>query len=152
MDTRLKFKCMSPMEQAKDVARYSTCQKKHLGCVLILKDGKRVSGWNGPPRQLNPCKTCPRLNDPSSTNLHLCRAMHAERMTLVLCAKYGHSTKDSVLYSYMGVPCKDCLIELIASGVREIVCISETYYDELSRDILAEWIETGGKFRVLKID
>jgi deoxycytidylate deaminase len=47
----------------------------------------------------------------------------------------------------MGVPCKDCLLELIEAGISEIVCIQETYYDELSKDILKEWIDTGGKFR-----
>ena len=49
----------------------------------------------------------------------------------------------------MGVPCKDCLLELIRAGVSEVVCIRETYYDEPSRYVLKEWIENGGKFRIL---
>lgn len=143
-----RFRYVSPMEHAKDAARYSTCQKKHLGCVLVLKSGKRIVGWNGPPPQLSICDPCPRLESRSGSDLDMCSAVHAERMTLLVCAKYGYSTNESILYSYMGVPCKDCLLELILAGVKEIVCISDVYYDELSKEILAEWIETGGKFRV----
>lgn len=51
----------------------------------------------------------------------------------------------------MGVPCKDCLLELIEAGISEIVCIKETYYDSLSEFILQEWIEAGGKFGVMRI-
>lgn len=147
-----KFHYMTPMEQAKAAERYSTCRKKHLGCVLVLDDGRRISGWNGPPQQLAQCDPCPRLNSRSATDLHLCRAVHAERRALLACAEQGYSTHESTLYAYMNVPCKDCLLELIMAGVEEIVCISETYYDELSKEILAEWIENGGKFRVVAPD
>jgi len=142
----------APMEQAKRVSRYSTCNKKHLGCVLVLKDGNWISGWNGPPYMLSLCDPCPRLNSDSGTDLHLCRAVHAERMVLLVCARLRYSTNDGVLYSYMGVPCKDCLVELIMAGIKEIVCTSETYYDELSKEILAEWVGNGGKFTVMTID
>ena len=53
------------------------------------------------------------------------------------------------MYSYMGVPCKDCLLEISSAGVSEIVCIRETYYDALSRDILKELIDEGSiRFRI----
>ena len=60
----------------------------------------------------------------------------------------GFRTEGAVLYSYMGVPCKDCMLELIQAGVAEIVCLRETYHDEISKDILREWIAKGGKFRI----
>jgi hypothetical protein len=32
--------------------------------------------------------------------------------------------------------------------VAEIVCLRETYHDDLSQDILKEWVAKGGKFRI----
>ncbi|MFA4870872.1 MAG: deaminase [Pedobacter sp.] len=139
------------MLEAKAAAIDSTCKKKQLGCVLKFTDGSYIQGTNGAPKPLQPCTRCPRLNDHSGTNLDKCRAVHAERQAILKAANRGFSTDDAILYSYMGVPCKDCLLELIEAGISEIICIRETYYDSLSEFILKEWIENGGKFRVIKI-
>lgn len=50
----------------------------------------------------------------------------------------------------MGVPCKDCMVELVQAGVSEIVILKETYHDELSKSILQEWVRKGGVFRVFE--
>jgi deoxycytidylate deaminase len=137
------------MREARRAMRDSTCKKKQLGCVLKFTDGSYVQGTNGSPKVLKPCSPCPRLGNHSATNRWNCRAVHAERQVLLKAAKNGFATDGAILYSYMGVPCKDCLLELIEAGISEIVCTRETYYDELSKDILKEWIDVGGKFRVL---
>lgn len=129
----------------------STCIKHPLGCVLVLADGQMLAGTNGPPEPLTACDPCPRWNRRSGEDLYLCPAVHAERAPLLIAAKYGMETKDSVLFSDMGIPCKDCLVELIAAGVSEIVTTRDTYYDELSREMLAEWLSKGGKHRVLEL-
>ncbi len=182
---------MKYMAMAVEASVKSTCAKKHLGCVLILKNTDVViRGTNGPPQGFKKCeyKTiplvlkkytrsgpagddlilddekhrciptiiegCPRLESHNGTDLDKCRAVHAERQVVLKAAHLGLSTCGSSLYSYMGVPCKDCMLELCQAGVAEIVVIKETYYDELSRDILKEWIDGGGKFRVadLRVD
>lgn len=128
---------------AKEAAEYSTCNKKHLGVCLVLEDGQKykyMQGFNGPPSPLSKCNPCPRLNSHGGTDLHLCRAVHAERAALLICAKLGLSTKNSTLYSYMNIPCSNCLLELCKAGVKEIVCLNEIYYDELSKQILKEMI------------
>ncbi len=139
------------MKEAKAAALDSTCRKKQLGCVLKFTDGSYIQGTNGAPKPLQPCTPCPRLCDHGGNNLHKCRAVHAERQAILKAANRGFATDNAVLYSYMGVPCKDCLLELIEAGISEIVCIRETYYDILSEFILKEWIETGGMFRVVRI-
>ena len=143
------------MEEARGAALYATCEKKRLGCALICHDHEEeihvIRGWNGPPDLLKSCSPCPRLNDHRGTNLGACRAVHAERRTLLHAAYHGIPTKGGTLFSYMGVPCKDCLLELIEAGVKEIVCLRETYYDELSKSILKEWTANGGRFRVVPL-
>ena len=140
------------MEFAKLASWDSRCVKRQLGCVLVFTDGSYVGGTNGAPRPLDACNPCPRMvkGSHSGQDLDLCMAVHAERQALLKAAKYGHTTEGSILYSYMGAPCKDCAIELIEAGVSEIICSQHSYYDELSKKIIAEWVSKGGKFRFLE--
>ncbi len=142
------------MEIAKGVSWKSRCKKRQLGCILVFTDGSYVEGTNGAPHPLKICDPCPRMakNSHSGQDLDLCRAVHAERQALLIAAKYGHATEDARLFSYMGVPCKDCMLELLEADVSEIICAKETYYDELSKSIVKEWQTCGGILRFLKID
>lgn len=139
------------MAMAAEASVKSTCAKKQLGCVLVLKNTNIIiTGTNGPPQGLKKCDPCPRLDSHNGADIQKCRAVHAERQVILKAARLGLSTHGSTLYSYMGVPCKDCLLELCEAGVAEIVVIKETYYDDLSRDILKEWVNSGRKFRVVE--
>lgn len=140
------------MRLASQAAAYSRCNKKQLGCLLVCENNEMIMGTNGPPVPLDKCAPCPRTACHSATNLHQCRAVHAERQALLTAARAGISTDGAVLYSHMGVPCKDCLLELIQAGISEIVCARGTLYDSLSEAILLEWADSGGVFRVIKED
>jgi dCMP deaminase len=148
-----KWQDIVHMRMAKEQASRARCLKKSLGCVLVTTTGEVLGGTNGPPEPLDQCgEVCPRLDDHSGTNLEQCRAVHAEREVLLEAAKRGISTHGAVLYTYMGIPCKDCMLELIRAGVFEIVAIRDTLYDEMSRKILDEWKNRGGKFRVMDLE
>ncbi|MCK4785951.1 MAG: hypothetical protein KAV87_19500 [Desulfobacteraceae bacterium] len=138
------------MHKAKRAATLSTCDKKSLGAVLVpLKPNKScIIGWNGPPTPLKRCGICRRQAKDWDGHKD-CRAVHAERMTLLRAAHMGISTYDATLYAYMGIPCKDCLLELIAAGIKRIVVKQLEYYDELSKEIIKEWLANGGKLDVL---
>jgi len=139
------------MAIARNASKNSTCKKKHLGCVLELRSGRLIPGWNGPPLPLKPCESCRRTKKDWAGHAD-CRALHAERKVLLVTAIGSGCTHGAILYSAMGVPCKDCMLELIEAGIQEIVVERETYYDELSKEILQEWIASGGKFRVAVIN
>jgi len=142
----------SLMKMAKMARSSSNCLKKQLGCALLTADGQIFLGWNGPPRVIKTCfPECPRMKVAGIQTLHLCRAVHAERRALLHASRKGVATQGSTLYSYMGLPCKDCLIELISGGVTRIVCENDIVYDELSKIIMHEWIEAGGKFEILSM-
>jgi dCMP deaminase len=75
---------------------------------------------------------CPRriLGFPSGTGLSLCNAGHAERNALILAARNGIKTCGSTLVCYCGIPCKDCIIEIINAGVESLVCLkTDITYD-----------------------
>ena len=101
----------------------ATCTKRSIAAVLELVDGSFVFGWNGPPLCfVDYCKPCPRLDAESGTRMEECPAVHAE-VSVILDAN-RHSTGgtvDSRLYITCGLPCKDCMKELIVAGVKEII-------------------------------
>lgn len=139
------------MDKAKNSALLSRCKKIQRGCILLLQDGTYIKGTNGAPFPLKSCDPCPRINSKSGQDYNICRAVHAERQTLLKSAKWGLRTEGAKLYSYMGVPCKDCCVELIQAGVSEIICSQEIYYDELSKEIVKEWVSMGGILRFVKV-
>lgn len=142
------------MRYAKEASCISRCVKRQLGCILVFEDGSYVEGANGAPKPLEACNPCPRMvkGSHSGQDLDLCKAVHAERQALLKAARYGYATEGAKLYSYMGAPCKDCMIELIEAGVSEIICSQNSYYDELSKEIVKEWVSKGGKFRFITVE
>lgn len=144
---------------AKYVSNNSKCLSRKIGAVLVA-DGKFVvsTGYNGPPIDFRSCSdimknktdnTCPRKKAgyKSGEGLHICPAAHAERNALILAGRNGIATKDTTLYCYCGLPCKDCLIEIINAGVKEIVCIKEKdrplFYDSLSGEMIYHYLSNG---------
>ena len=101
----------------------ATCTKRSVAAVLELADGSLIFGWNGPPICFaDYCKPCPRLNAKSGTKMELCPAVHAEVSTVLNASRRGTGgTRDSKLYITCGLPCKDCMKELIVAGVEEII-------------------------------
>lgn len=136
------------MRLAKEASFIANCNKRRCGCVLLSINNTLISGWNGPPEQVGQCDQCPRVDSMSSTDLHLCRAVHAEKRAIIRAGALNVSIIGATIYCYFGIPCKDCLLSLIEAGISEIVCINDKYYDELSKSILQQWISNGGKFRI----
>jgi len=88
---------------------------------------------------------CPRrvLGIPSGKGLELCVSGHAERNAIVNAARLGHSVKGCKLYLNRGVPCKECLIEIINSGIVEVICEKIEYYD-----LMSEYLVKNSKLKV----
>ena len=96
----------------------ATCTKKAIGAV-VEKGGVLSGGFNGPPRGFEKyCQPCPRLNSPSGTDMDKCPAVHAE-MSAIL--KSHKDVRGGILYITCGLPCKDCMKEIIESGIVKIV-------------------------------
>lgn len=83
---------------------------------------------------------CPRKNFyyKSGQGLHLCQAGHAERNALIQAAKHGISTDGAALYCYCPQVCKDCAIEIINAGIKELVFLDGVPYDAYAETILKE--------------
>lgn len=137
---------------ARVVAENSKCYSRKIGAVLVKDKAIISTGYNGPPRGMDPCTTdsylktgvveegCPRkaAGFPSGKGLHLCPAAHAERNALIQAARTGVSTLGSTLYCYCGQVCKDCAAEIVNAGVVRLVYLEGVRpYDDLAGKILA---------------
>lgn len=153
------------MSFARLAAANTKCGSRKIGAALVKHQRVVATGYNGPAEGMAPCSErwrqeptpegmsadfawpegnfCPRraLGYPSGQGLEICVAAHAERNALIQAARLGIQTYGATLYAYCGVPCKDCAIEIVNSGVKEVVCLKTDYeYDKLGRAILI----TGG--------
>ncbi len=83
---------------------------------------------------------CPRklLEIPSGEGLEYCSAVHAERNALLSCAKTGVSSNGGIMFMTCGLPCKDCMIEIIQAGVSGIICGDIIIYDNYSWKLAKE--------------
>lgn len=83
---------------------------------------------------------CPRraLGYKSGEGLDVCVAGHAERNTLINAARNGICTKGLKLYMTCGIPCQECMIEIINAGIEEVVVTAFDFYDLGSEYLLRE--------------
>ena len=151
---------------AQKVSENSKCLSRKIGSVLVRDKSIISTGYNGPARGVKHCSErtqgfyeklehpdeqayifsqnnfthCPRreYGYKSGQGLHLCQAGHAERNALIQAARNGIATLGTTLYAYCGQICKDCAIELVNAGVKELVYLEGSEYDGYSGVILEE--------------
>lgn len=117
---------------AKFLGRYSPCLSRQIGGVLVKDNDLLSVGWNGPPKEIGSCskrnpnneEICPRklVGAKSGEQLDLCFAVHTEVACIINAANNGKNTKDAVLYIDCSIPCKNCLVAIINSGIERVVC------------------------------
>lgn len=116
---------------ANEIAKFSKCQSKQVGCIVV-KDGRIISsGCNGTPTGAVNCSelfTSARMNDPIYRETHhaFSEAMecHAEENAILMAARYGNSIDKSIFYVSMK-PCERCLKMIANLNVKYI------YYDKV---------------------
>jgi len=123
-----------------EVAKRSTCLRRHVGAVLVRDKRILATGYNGAPSGITHCEEvgCLRaLNKvPSGERHELCRGLHAEMNALLQASAFGVSTIGATMYT-SAHPCSLCSKMLINAGVTRVVAL-EDYPDELSKQMLAE--------------
>jgi dCMP deaminase len=128
------------MHITREVAKRSTCLRRHVGAVIVQDKRILTTGYNGPPRGLAHCDEvgCVRqqMSVPSGERTELCRGLHAEQNAIIQAALHGVRIAGSDIYITLQ-PCVLCAKMLINAGIRRIVYDGD-YPDELSRRMLDE--------------
>lgn len=147
------------------IATNSKCLSRKIGAIIVRDKSIISTGYNGPPAGVQPCSfrynndqnlinkineefkytniyynKCPRqtVGFKSGEGLEWCVAGHAERNAIVNAAKNGTCVKDCVMYMNCNIPCTPCLIEIINSGIKEIVVADMKYYDLMGEYLIRE--------------
>ena len=109
------------------ISSRSTCNRLHVGCVLV-KNTRIISvGYNGFLPKL-PHRSCIRDGHEQAT-------VHSEQNAITDCAKRGVSTDNAIAY-ITHYPCINCCKMLCAAGIKKIYYHFDYNNDPLVGELL----------------
>jgi len=120
------------MKIAFNVAERSTCDRAHVGAVIVRHRRMLTTGYNGAPAGLPHCDEIGHL----FIDGHCVRTLHAEQNAIIQAALHGVSTQGGTVY-VTHQPCLTCAKMIINAGVERVV-YAGNYPDENSRQFLVD--------------
>lgn len=108
------------MEIARQVATRSTCDRKHVGAVVVLDKAILSTGYNGSIRGMPHCDDEGHIME----NGHCVATVHAEANAII---QARTSIEGATIYTTAS-PCWPCFKLMANAGIRRIV-FSEFYGD-----------------------
>ncbi len=111
------------MNIAKQVASRSTCDRKHVGAVIVRDKTILSTGYNGSIRGMPHCDEVGHMME----NEHCVATIHAETNAILQAAKNGVMIDKGEIY-ITASPCWPCFKMLANAGIKKI------YYGEFYRD------------------
>ena len=112
------------MRIAVDVATRATCDRKHVGAVIVRDKSILATGYNGSIRGLSHCDDDGHLMEDG----HCVRTIHAEANAIVQAARNGVRIEGATIY-VTASPCWGCFRLIANAGLTRIV-FGEFYRDE----------------------
>ncbi|NOK18927.1 deoxycytidylate deaminase [Corallococcus carmarthensis] len=111
------------MDIALQVATRATCDRKHVGAVLVRDKTILSTGYNGAIRGLPHCDEVGHMME----NGHCVATVHAEANAIIQAAKNGVGIDGATIYTTAS-PCWPCFKLIANSGCTRIV-FGEFYRD-----------------------
>ncbi len=111
------------MNIAREVGTRSTCDRKHVGAVIVRDKSILATGYNGSIRGLPHCDEEGHLMEEG----HCVRTVHAEANAIVQAAKNGVRIDASSIY-VTASPCWGCFRLIANAGIGKIL-FGEFYRD-----------------------
>ena len=111
------------MNIAKEVATRSTCDRKHVGALIVRNKTILSTGYNGSIRGIPHCDEVGHMME----NEHCVATIHAETNAVLQAAKNGVMVDKGEIY-ITASPCWPCFKMLANAGIKKI------YYGEFYRD------------------
>lgn len=108
---------------AKQAATRATCDRKHVGAVIVQDRSIISTGYNGAIAGMPHCTDVGHLMEHD----HCVRTVHAEVNAIAQAAKRGMPTEGATIYVTAN-PCWNCFKTIANAGIKTIV------YGELYRD------------------
>lgn len=117
------------MDIATQVATRATCDRKHVGALIVKERNILATGYNGSLPGTPHCDDVGHMMifDPQTNRESCVRTVHAEANAICQAAKHGANVDGATLYTTAS-PCWPCFKLIASAGIRTIV------YGELYRD------------------
>ena len=109
---------------AREVATRATCDRKHVGAVIVRDKNILSTGYNGSIRGMPHCDEVGHLMEGG----HCVRTIHAEANAILQAAKHGTAINGATLY-VTASPCWPCFGLVVNAGITRIV-FGEAYRAE----------------------
>jgi dCMP deaminase len=127
------------MNIARQAATRSTCDRKHVGAVIVRDKTILSTGYNGSIRGMPHCDDVGHLMESD----HCVATVHAEANAIIQAAKNGVRIDGAELYTTAS-PCWSCFKLIANAGIGTI------YYGEFYRDRRS--VEVAGQLRIALVD
>lgn len=112
------------MNIAVQAATRATCDRKHVGAVIVRDKTILSTGYNGSIRGLPHCDEAGHMME----NDHCVATVHAEANAIIQAAKNGTAIDGADIY-VTASPCWNCFKLIANSGIKRIVFL-EFYRDD----------------------
>ncbi|MBA2661254.1 MAG: cytidine/deoxycytidylate deaminase family protein [Bradymonadaceae bacterium] len=112
------------MAIATQVATRATCDRKHVGAVIVRDRTILSTGYNGSVRGLGHCDEVGHMMEAG----HCVRTIHAECNAIIQAAKNGVAIEGASIY-VTASPCWPCFKMIANAGIQRII-FGEFYRDE----------------------
>ena len=110
----------------------STCDRKHVGAVIVRDKTILSTGYNGSIRGMPHCDDVGHMME----NTHCVATVHAEANAIIQAAKHGTSINRADIY-ITASPCWNCFKLIANSGISRIFYL-EFYRDKRILDVAKE--------------
>lgn len=107
-----------------DVASRSTCDRKHVGSVIVRERNILSTGYNGSIAGMPHCDDVGHMME----NDHCIATIHSEANAIIQAAKNGVCINGASIYTTAS-PCWNCFKIIINAGMKKIF-FGEFYRDE----------------------
>ena len=118
---------------AKAASTRATCNRLHVGCVIV--EGKAViaTGYNGAPEGEPHCDEVGHL----MVSNHCLRTVHAEANAIFRARKRNIRLSGCTLY-VTHCPCTDCAADIVRHRIKRVVFLPSKYTNDISLEILTQ--------------
>lgn len=113
---------------ARAVATRATCDRKHVGAVIVRNNHIIKTGYNGSLPGQPHCDEVGHMMEDG----HCVRTIHAEANAIIQAARYGNATDGATIYTTAS-PCWPCFQKIVSAGIKKIV-FGELYRDARIHD------------------
>lgn len=122
------------------VAERSTCQRHHVGAVIVRNRRILTTGYNGAASGVKDCMELGCLRNeqgiPSGERHEICRAIHAEQNAIIQAGLHGINVSGSTIYCTHS-PCILCAKMIVNSKINKFVT-SGSYTDKTFKALFKE--------------